>query len=172
MEAKPGTITNIKGKNGTGKTTLIKHLSLLYDCCDGKITIDGTDIRKFDIAELRKNIRVIFQDFSQYDLTVHENIILGNITKMDNCSGVRQAAQDSHAEEIINDLPQGYGTQLGKQFENGEELSMGQWQRGALGRSLFKDAQILILDEPTSWLDIESKDKFYTNLERIKEKES
>lgn len=168
LEATPGTVTNIKGKNGAGKTTLIKLLCRLYDCDEGKITIDGTDIRRFDLAELRKNISVIFQDFSQYDLTVHENISLGNVSDMDNHFGIRQAAKDSHAEEIIDDLPLGYDTQLGKQFENGEELSMGQWQRIALGRTLFKDAPIMILDEPTSWLDIEAQEKFYTNLEKIK----
>jgi ATP-binding cassette subfamily B protein len=168
LEAIPGTVTNNKGKNGAGKTTLIKLLCRLYDCDEGKITIDGTDIRRFDLTELRKNISVIFQDFSQYDLTVHENISLGNVSDMHNHFGIRQAAQDSHAEEIIEGLPLGYDTQLGKQFENGEELSLGQWQRIALGRTLFKDAPIMILDEPTSWLDIETQEKFYTNLEKIK----
>ena len=168
LEAVPGTITNIKGKNGAGKTTLIKLLCRLYDCDDGKITIDGTDIRKFNIEELRKNISVIFQDFSQYDLTAHENISLGNIADNENHSAIRQAAQHSQADEVIDNLPHGYNTQLGKQFEKGEELSMGQWQRIALGRSLFKDAPILVLDEPTSWMDRETQKTFYENLENIK----
>jgi ATP-binding cassette, subfamily B, bacterial len=169
FEARPGQVTHITGKNGAGKTTIIKLLCRLYDCTDGAITIDGIDIKRFDPDELRRNIGVIFQDFVQFDVTAYENIALGDITEFKNREAVGKAARASQAEEIIAELPDGYNTMLGKIFEQGEELSMGQWQRIALGRTLFKNAPILVLDEPTSWMDREAQAGFYTQLEKLKE---
>ena len=166
--AKPGEVTLIKGENGAGKTTLIKLLCRLYDCTSGTIYIDNINIKKFDLHELQKNISVIFQDFVQFDLTVRENIGLGNIESGNNFGRMEQASMLSCADSVIEQLPFQYDTILGKYFEKGEELSMGQWQRIALGRTLFKDAPILILDEPTSWMDAIANVEFYQNINQLK----
>jgi ATP-binding cassette, subfamily B, bacterial len=168
FQAKPGKITIIKGNNGAGKTTVIKLLCRLYDCVSGAIYIDGINIKHFEIQELRKNISVIFQDFAQYDFTVRQNITLGNIEKTDNPDQIKQAAEKSCAQEVIENLPDRYDTLLGKYFKGGQELSMGQWQRMALGRTLYKDSSLLILDEPTSWIDVKAEKLFYEKLDSLK----
>ncbi|MFA7361282.1 MAG: ABC transporter ATP-binding protein [Candidatus Kapaibacterium sp.] len=168
FEAKSGEIFKIKGENGSGKTTLMKLLCRLYDCTKGAIFIEGIDIRDFDLKELRKNIGVIFQDFAKYDFTARENIVLGNTDDDLSTGKLEDASRLSCAEPVIEKLPSGYETMLGKYFENGEELSMGQWQRIAIARALYTDAPILILDEPTSFIDAEAENKFYENLELLK----
>lgn len=166
--AKPGEITRIQGENGSGKTTLIKLLCRMYDCDEGAIYIDGINIKDFDLQELRKNISVIFQDFAQFDLTARENITLGDVENSDNIEKLERASRHSCAKPVIEQLPLQYDTILGKYFENGEELSMGQWQRIALGRALFNDIPVLVLDEPTSWLDTKAEIHFYQNLTYLK----
>lgn len=168
LRAKPGGIYTIKGENGSGKTTCLKLICRLYDCTAGRILFDGIDIKNFDITELRKNIGIIFQDFSTYEFTVRENIILGGLTINGEEDKLNHAAIISTADRVVNCLKSGYDTLLGRQFENGEELSMGQWQRIAIARALYSDAPILILDEPTGWLDAEAEKTFFENLLRIK----
>lgn len=167
FKAEPGKVTFIHGENGSGKTTLIKLLCRIYDRDSGAIYIDGIDINDFDLPELRKNISVIFQDFDQFDLTASENITIGDVENMQDFEKLRYVSHLSSADKVISKLPAQYDTILGKYFEKGEELSMGQWQRIALARALYKDAPILVLDEPTSWMDEKAESSFYQNLDSL-----
>ena len=166
LSVKPNSVTQIRGENGFGKTTLIKLLFRLYDCNEGGIYIDGTDIREFDLFELRKNISVIFQDFICYNFSVKENIQLGEIDTAD-IERIRQSLETSTADSFVQNLPSGYDTRLGKYFSNSEDLSMGQWQRVALARALYSKAPILVLDEPTSFMDAQSTRSFFAKLDEL-----
>jgi len=168
FEAKPGEISLIQGENGSGKTTIIKLLCRMYDCTQGNIYIEGVNIKDIDLQELRKNISIIFQDFAQFDLTAGENITLGDIERNADFERLEQVAEYSCAKPVIEQLSRKYDTILGKYFQDGEELSMGQWQRIALGRALFNDAPIMIFDEPTSWLDVKAETQFYRTLTNLK----
>ena len=150
---KPGETIALVGENGSGKTTLIKLLCRLYDPTTGNITLDGIDLRDFSIAQLRQQIGVIFQDYAKYHLSARDNIWLGNINLDSNDNRIIQAASYSGADAVIKTLPQGYDTILGKWFERGEELSIGQWQKIALARAFTRNSQIVVLDEPTSAMD-------------------
>lgn len=162
----PRRINRISGANGMGKTTLVKLLCRLYDAKEGSITIDGTDIRQFDVKELRDNIAVIFQDFVGYAFTAEENVKMGRRSADDlNCFA--DALSASGADEVIAKLTQKEKTLLGKLFEGGEELSMGQWQRIALARALYKKAPILVLDEPNSWMDAGGRANFRKHLPEL-----
>jgi ATP-binding cassette, subfamily B, bacterial len=141
------------GENGAGKTTLIKLLCRLYDPSEGKITWDGIDLREFSTMELRGQISVVFQDYARYDLTVRENIGLGNVGVLSEDEKIRTAARCAGVENAIARLPYGYETTLGHQFAEGEELSIGEWQKIAIARCFLRKAPILVLDEPTSALD-------------------
>lgn len=156
----PGEINCLSGVNGMGKTTMMKLLCRLYECEEGRITIDGTDIRRFDLQELRENIAVIFQDFIGYAFTAEENITVGKRTEDTDREYFRQVVCAAGADKVLDKLPKAEKTLLGKLFEGGEELSMGQWQRIALARALYKNSPVLILDEPTSWMDVEGKRNF------------
>ncbi|WP_446009814.1 ABC transporter ATP-binding protein [Candidatus Electrothrix sp.] len=145
------------GENGSGKTTLVKLLCRLYDPDQGRITLDNTDMRECRLTELRRQISVVPQDFARYQLTARQNIWLGNIDRPPDEQKIITAARLSGADAFIRSLPQGYDTLLGRQFEEGEELSLGQWQKIALARAFLRDAQILILDEPTSALDAKAE---------------
>ena len=169
LVAKPGEISLIEGENGAGKTTMIKLLCRLYDCTEGAIYIEGINIKDFDVKELRKNISVMFQDFAQYNFTAQENIRLGDVDKAADTQKMAQASHLGCAAPVIEQLPLQYDTLLGKYFEHGEELSMGQWQRVALARTIYKDAPILVLDEPTSWMDAKIRKQFDHNLSLLKE---
>jgi ATP-binding cassette, subfamily B, bacterial len=149
----PQKIIAIVGENGSGKTTLIKLLCRLYEPTTGSITIDGINLQNFAIADLHSQISVIFQDFTHYQLTVEDNIWLGNIELLPTSERITKAAQQSGADAMIQSLPQGYQTLLGKWFQGGEELSGGQWQKIALARAFVRDAQLVVLDEPTSAMD-------------------
>ena len=154
LRIKPGEHVALVGENGSGKTTLVKLLCRLYDPSEGRIALDGIDLREFQIPALRREIGVILQDYAKYHLTARENIRLGNIDlERDDEKSVRAAAMQSGAHEVIDALPKGYETILGKWFEEGEELSIGEWQTVALARAYLRNAQILILDEPTSSMD-------------------
>lgn len=166
LTVRPNAVASLRGENGFGKTTLIKLLFRLYDCNEGGIYIDGTDIREFDLFELRKNISVIFQDFIRYNFTVKENIQLGE-TGLHDPERARYAAGLSSADRFIEKLPQGYDTRLGKYFSHSEDLSMGQWQRVALARALYSTAPIIVLDEPTSFMDAKSTRSFFEKLDEI-----
>lgn len=125
----------------------------MYDPSQGNITIDGIDLRDFRIADLRREISVIFQDYAKYHFTAQENIWLGNIDLPAERESIINAASRSGADDVINKLPQGYDTVLGKLFDRGEELSIGQWQKIALARAFLRDSQLIVLDEPTSAMD-------------------
>lgn len=152
LKIQPGETIALVGENGCGKTTLVKLLCRLYEPTEGRILIDGTDIREFAIADLRQEISVIFQDYAKYYFSAHDNIWLGNIQSVAN-QDVEQAARRSGAHDVIERLPKGYDTILGKLFEHGEELSIGQWQKIALARAFLRNSQLIVLDEPTSAMD-------------------
>ncbi|MGH9194131.1 MAG: ABC transporter ATP-binding protein [Acidimicrobiia bacterium] len=153
MELRRGETIALVGENGAGKTTLAKLLCRLYDPESGTIAWDGIDIRRFDPAELRRNIAAIFQDFARYLLTARENIGFGDIGRIDDIDKVVEASRHAGADEFLSTLPQGYESTLGKLFDQGHELSIGQWQRVALARAFFREAPLVIMDEPTASLD-------------------
>ena len=165
LTIQPGQHIALVGENGSGKTTLIKLLCRLYDPTSGAISFDGIDLREFAIAQWRRQIAVVFQDYARYHLTARENIRFGNITLAENDARVENAAHASGADAVIARLPQGYDTTLGKWF-GGEELSVGEWQKIALARAFVRDAPVLVLDEPTSSLDAESE---YAVFQRFRE---
>ena len=141
------------GENGAGKTTLVKLLARLYDPTEGRILLDGYDLKEYDLAALRKNVGVIFQDYIRYQMTAAQNIAVGNIEEKENRDLVERSAQKSMADALIQRLAGKYDQALGRRFNQGVELSGGEWQKIALARAYMKDAQLLILDEPTSALD-------------------
>jgi len=141
------------GENGAGKTTLVKLLARLYDPTAGQILLDGVDLREYDVEDLRKEIGVIFQDYMRYELLAKENIGFGKIEDLANQSRIEIAAQKSMAFQVIGKLPNGYDQIIGRRFDGGVDLSGGEWQKFALARAYMRDAQLLILDEPTATLD-------------------
>jgi ATP-binding cassette subfamily B protein len=149
------------GENGAGKTTLVKLLARLYDPTEGRILLDGVDLRDYDVDELRNEIGVIFQDYMRYDMLVSENIGFGRITEIGDEDRVRRSAEKSLAATVVANLPKAYNQMLGRRFEGGVDLSTGQWQKMALARAYMRDAQILILDEPTASLDARAEFEVY-----------
>ncbi|MEM8896613.1 MAG: ABC transporter ATP-binding protein [Bacteroidota bacterium] len=141
------------GENGAGKTTLVKLLARLYDPTEGRILLDGQDLKNYSLEELRKAISVIFQDYVRFQMTAAENIAVGNIWKKEERSIIEYAAEKSLANQVITRLDKGFDQLLGRRFEGGVDLSGGEWQKVALGRAYMRDAQLLILDEPTAALD-------------------
>jgi ATP-binding cassette subfamily B protein len=167
LEIRPGEAVALVGENGSGKTTLIKLLCRLYDPTGGTITIDGVDLRQFETRALRHEIAIIFQDYARYHLTAGENIWLGNTDLQSDQKRVAAAARLSGADEVIRALPRGYDTMLGKWFENGEELSVGEWQKVALARAFMRDAQIIVLDEPTSSMDAKAEYEVFQSFRQL-----
>ena len=167
LSAKAGQVTQIEGENGFGKTTLLKLLLRLYDTDQGAVLVNGVNIKEYDLTQLRHGIGAIFQDYVRFYCTAEENIEFGDIDNPDP-ERARYAAELAGADIIIAKLPKGYQTPLGRMFDGGEELSMGQWQRIALARQLYSDAPVLIFDEPTAWMDVPSRDKFYQTLDMLK----
>ncbi|WP_454802038.1 ABC transporter ATP-binding protein [Mucilaginibacter phyllosphaerae] len=149
----PGEKLALVGENGAGKTTLVKLLARLYDPTEGRILLDGIDLREYDIEELRLNLGIIFQDYLRYQMTLSQNIAVGNISQINNTQLIKKAAQESLADAVADKLPGHYEQWLGRRFNEGVELSGGEWQKVALARAYMKDAQVLILDEPTAALD-------------------
>jgi ATP-binding cassette subfamily B protein len=149
----PGERIALVGENGAGKTTLVKLLARLYDPDEGRILLDGVDLRDYDLASLRQNIGVIFQDFVRYDFVLRENIGVSQIERLGEDAAIREAAQRSLADGVAARLAGGYDQMLGRRFDGGVELSGGEWQKVALGRAYLREAQVLILDEPTASLD-------------------
>ncbi|WP_316832757.1 ABC transporter ATP-binding protein [Pedobacter aquatilis] len=150
---KAGEKLALVGENGAGKTTLVKLLSRLYDPTEGRILLDGKDLKNYNLAELRYNMGIIFQDYIRYQMTFSQNIAVGNVGEIDNMDLIKTAAKQSLADLLVAKFPLGYEQALGRKFNNGVELSGGEWQKVALARAYMKDAQVLILDEPTSALD-------------------
>jgi ATP-binding cassette, subfamily B, bacterial len=149
----PGEIIALVGENGSGKTTLVKLLCRLYDPTSGQVSIDGINIQNFSTFDLRRQLSVIFQDYAKYNFTALENIWLGNIELPPSIESIRAAASRSGADKVIAGLPQDYETILGTMFDDGEELSIGQWQKIALARAFLRNSQVIVLDEPTSAMD-------------------
>jgi ATP-binding cassette, subfamily B, bacterial len=145
------------GENGQGKTTIVKLITRLYDPTDGQILLDGVDLREYDLEDLYREIGVIFQDFMKYEMTARENIAIGKIEDLAHVQRLREAARKSMADDVIARLPAGYEQMLGRRFETGVDLSGGEWQKVALARAYLRDAQLLILDEPTAALDARSE---------------
>ena len=141
------------GENGAGKSTLVKLLARLYDPTEGRILLDGIDLKRYDLNDLRQNMGIIFQDFLKYQMTFAQNIAVGNISEKDNADLIQAAAKKSLADLLAKKLPDHYDQMLGKRFADGIELSGGEWQKVALARAYMKETQLMILDEPTAALD-------------------
>ncbi len=155
------------GHNGAGKTTIVKLLLRLYDPDAGRVTLDGVDLREYDPEALRRRMAVIFQDFVRYELTAGENIGLGHLARLDDQDHLLVAARRAGADEVLTHLPDGLGTRLGKEF-GGRELSGGEWQKLALARAFARDAaQILVLDEPTAALDVQTEYDVYLRFREL-----
>ncbi len=158
---RPGERVALIGENGQGKTTIVKLITRLYDPTEGQILIDGVDLRDYDMEDLCHEIGVIFQDFMRYEMTARDNIAVGRIEERDRLDRIENAAQMSLADEVIARLSGGIDQQLGRRFEGGVDLSGGEWQRMALARAYLRDAQLLILDEPTAALDARSEQEVF-----------
>lgn len=167
LTIRPGEKIAIVGETGSGKTTLVKLLGRLYDPSGGAIRVDGTDLREFTTTALRQEMSVIFQDYVHYNLTATENIWLGNHLIPADPEKIAGAAKISGADEIIARLPKQYETILGRLFEDGEELSVGEWQKIALARAFWRDSQLIVLDEPTSSLDAKSEYEIFQKFRRL-----
>jgi ATP-binding cassette subfamily B protein len=154
------------GENGAGKTTLVKLLTRLYDPDEGRILLDGHDLRAYDLEALRGNMGVIFQDFVRYNLSAGDNIAVGKIADRNDRGRIDRAASRSQADEVIARLPAGYDQMIGKRFKNGVELSGGEWQKVAIARAYMREAEVLILDEPTAALDARAE---FAVFQRFKE---
>ena len=148
-----GEVLALVGENGAGKTTIVKLMARLYDPTEGRILLDGRDLRDYDPEELRRKVGVIFQDFVRYHFTAGENIGIGRVSALEDRDRVRDAAAQSLADQVVARLPRGFDQPLGRRFDEGIDLSGGEWQKIAIARAYMRDAEVLILDEPTAALD-------------------
>jgi len=162
-----GEVVALVGENGAGKTTLVKLLTRLYDPDEGRILLDGRDLRDYDLEALRGSMGVIFQDFVRYNLTAGDNIAVGRIDARGDIERIRQAAQRSQADAVIDRLAGGYDQMIGKRFKNGVELSGGEWQKIAIARAYMREADVLILDEPTAALDARSEFEVFKRFKEL-----
>lgn len=163
----PGEKIALVGMNGAGKTTLVKLLTRMYDPTGGQILLDGVDLREYDLSSLHKLFGVIFQDFVRYQFSVRENIGFGHVEDIDDIVRIQKAAEFGGVQEIINNMPHGYDTILGRRWENGHELSGGQWQKIALARAFMRNAELFVLDEPTSSLDAGAEYEIFTRFGKL-----
>ncbi|MCF8238713.1 MAG: ABC transporter ATP-binding protein/permease [Saprospiraceae bacterium] len=155
------------GENGAGKTTLVKLLARLYEPTEGRILLDVHDLRSYDLATLRDNVGIIFQDFQKFSLPAGENIAVGHIDQIHDQARIESSAAKSLADEVIRELPNGYDQVLGRRFADSVDLSGGQWQKIALARAYMRDAQLLILDEPTSALDARAEHEVFVRFAEL-----
>jgi ATP-binding cassette subfamily B protein len=162
-----GEVLALVGENGAGKTTLVKLLTGLYDPDEGRIMLDGYDLREYDLDALRANMGVIFQDFVRYNLSAGDNIAVGKIAARDDQDRIERAAIRSQADEVINRLPAFYKQMIGKRFKNGVELSGGEWQKIAIARAYMREAAVLVLDEPTAALDARSEFEVFKRFKEL-----
>ncbi len=167
LKIEPGEVVALVGANGAGKSTLVKLLCRLYDPHHGTIKFDGENISSFSQKDLRKQMSIVFQDFAKYFLTVRENIWLGDSTLPPDSNQIQEAAEKAGIGDFIQKLPEGYETVLGRWFHKGEELSLGEWQKIVLARAFLRDAQFMILDEPTSSLDVHTEYHLYTKFREL-----
>ncbi|MDP9367295.1 MAG: ABC transporter ATP-binding protein/permease, partial [Chloroflexota bacterium] len=165
----PGETVALVGRNGAGKTTIVKLLGRLYDPDAGQVLIDGRDVREYDPADLRREFGMMFQDYATYQFSAGENIGVGNVDRVDDEAAIAAAAARSGADRVIAGLPAGYDTTLGKWFDGGHQLSGGEWQKVALARAFMRDAQILILDEPTAALDAQAEHDLFSRIKQLTE---
>jgi ATP-binding cassette subfamily B protein len=168
LRIEPGARIALIGENGQGKTTLVKLLARLYDPTSGRILLDGVDLREYDIEDLQSQIGVIFQDFMRYEMSARQNIAVGRLDAAQDAA-IRLAARKSLADQVIQRLPKGYEQLLGRRFEGGLDLSGGEWQKLALARAYLRDAQLLILDEPTASLDARSEYEVFQRFAELTE---
>ena len=164
---KAGEVVALVGENGAGKTTLVKLLTRLYDPDEGRILLDGRDLREYDLDGLRGNIGVIFQDFVRYNFTAGDNIAVGRIEARADAARVQRAAESSQADQVIARLHGGYDQRIGKRFKNGVELSGGEWQKVAIARAYMREAEVLILDEPTAALDARAEFEVFQRFKEL-----
>jgi ATP-binding cassette subfamily B protein len=157
FQLRPGERVALVGENGQGKTTIVKLMTRLYDPVEGQVLLDGVDLREYSLEDLYREMGVIFQDFMRYEMTARENIAVGQIETCAHLEHLQEAARKSMAAPVIERLPSSYEQMLGRRFEGGVELSGGEWQKVALARAYLRNAQILILDEPTAALDARSE---------------
>ena len=169
FELRAGEVLALVGENGAGKTTLVKLLARLYDPDEGRILLDGRDLKDYDLDDLRANIGVIFQDFVRYHLSAGENIGVGDVADMDNRERIAEAARKGMADEVVASLPNGYDQLIGRRFKTGVDLSGGQWQKIAIARAYMRDAQVMILDEPTAALDARSEFEVFQRFKDLSE---
>ncbi len=167
FELRAGETLALVGENGAGKTTLVKLLARLYDPVEGRILLDGQDLRSYDLDSLRSAIGVIFQDFVRFNLTAADNIAVGRIEERDNRARIIEAAQRGLADPVINRLPGQYDQMIGKRFRNGVELSGGEWQKLAIARAYMRGADVLILDEPTAALDARAEFEVFQRFKEL-----
>jgi ATP-binding cassette subfamily B protein len=165
----PGQTVALVGRNGAGKSTIVKLLGRLYDPDEGQILIDGRDVRDYDPEALRREFGVMFQDYAAYQVSAGENIGVGNVDDAEDMAAITEAAARAGADDVIRKLPEGYDTTLGKWFEGGHQLSGGEWQKIALARAFMRDAEILILDEPTASLDARAEYEIFTRMKALTE---
>ncbi len=163
----PGQTVALVGRNGAGKSTIVKLLGRLYDPDEGQILIDGHDVREYDPQELRREFGVMFQDFAAYQVSAGENIGVGNVERAEDEALIVSAAERAGADDVVRQLPNSYDTTLGKWFEGGHQLSGGEWQKIALARAFMRDAQILILDEPTAALDAQAEHDLFARIKDL-----
>jgi ATP-binding cassette, subfamily B, bacterial len=162
-----GEVLALVGENGAGKTTLVKLLTRLYDPDEGRILLDGHDLREYDLNALRGNMGVIFQDFVRYNLSAGDNIAVGKIAARGDHARIERAARRSQADQVITRLPTGYQQMIGKRFKNGVELSGGEWQKIAIARAYMREAAVLVLDEPTAALDARSEFEVFKRFKEL-----
>jgi ATP-binding cassette subfamily B protein len=165
----PGERVALIGENGQGKTTIVKLITRLYDPTEGQILLDGVDLREYDLDDLHAEIGVIFQDFMRYEMTARENIEVGRIEVPHSIEEIEYAAEKSLAAGVVAKLQGGYDQMLGRRFEGGVDLSGGEWQKLALARAYLRDAQLLILDEPTAALDAKSEMEVFERFAELTE---
>jgi len=164
---KAGEVVALVGENGAGKTTLVKLLTRLYDPDEGRILLDGRDLRDYDLDDLRGSMGVIFQDFVRYNFSAGDNIAVGRIEAREDQTRIERAAERSQADEVIARLPGGYAQRIGKRFKNGVELSGGEWQKVAIARAYMREAEVLILDEPTAALDARAEFEVFQRFKEL-----
>jgi ATP-binding cassette subfamily B protein len=167
FKLKAGEVVALVGENGAGKTTLVKLLTRLYDPVEGRILLDGHDLREYSLEDVRNNIGVIFQDFVHYNLPIRDNIAAGKISARDDISRISNAAKRSQAHDLIENLPHGYEQMIGKHFQNGLELSGGEWQKIAIARAYMREADVLVLDEPTAALDARAEFEVFQRFKEL-----